>query len=275
MNQLPFLQAFIKFVNLFNRKMKLVDTHAHIYLHHFQNDLDEIIIKAKQNHVHKIILPNIDSSTIEPLLKLSEKFPEFFFPTIGLHPGSVKESCISELKVIENAARSRKFVAIGEIGIDCYWDTTFLKEQIHAFEFQINLALQSDLPVIIHCRDSFDLIIQSLEKFKGKIRGVFHAFTGNISQVEKVRSLGFKFGIGGVVTFKNSGLSNVVEQIPLEDILLETDSPYLTPAPHRGKRNESSYLIHIAEKIAQVKNKNLEEVSEITSGNASLLFGLD
>lgn len=255
--------------------MKLVDTHAHIYLHHFQNDLDEAIIRAKQTHVHKIILPNIDRSTIEPMLDLSEKFPEFFFPTIGLHPGSVKDNYSNELKVIENAARSKTFFAIGEIGIDCYWDTTFLKEQIDAFEFQLDLARQLELPVIIHCRDSFDLIIQSLEKFKGKIRGVFHAFTGNYSQVEKVLNLGFKFGIGGVVTFKNSGLSSVVAKIPLEDILLETDSPYLTPAPHRGKRNESSYLIHIAEKIAAVKNKSLGEVSEITSGNASLLFGLD
>lgn len=255
--------------------MKLIDTHAHLYLHHFNDDIEDVIKRTKENGVNKVILPNIDSNTVEPMLKLTQRFPGFLFPAIGLHPGSVKENYLEDLNKVEDWIKREKFFAVGEIGIDCYWDKTFLKEQISAFEFQTGLAQRYHLPVIIHCRDSFDLIIESLLKFQGKVTGVFHAFTGNNLQAKKIIELGFKIGIGGVVTFKNSGLSKAIADIRLFDILLETDSPYLTPAPHRGKRNESSYLIHIAEKIAEIKNIPAEKVAEITTQNSNLLFGLD
>lgn len=255
--------------------MKLIDTHAHLYLHHFKDDIENVIDRAKNNAVCKVVLPNIDSESIIPMLGLSEQFPGFFYPAMGLHPGSVKENYLEEIEMIERKLNENSFVAVGEIGIDCYWDTTFLTEQIYSFEYQLELAHQHQLPVIIHCRDSFELIIESLEKFRGKVSGVFHAFTGELTQAEKIIDFGFKIGIGGVVTFKNSGLSAVVSKIPLEYILLETDSPYLTPAPHRGKRNESAYILNIAERIAEIKNNSLEEVSNITTGNAVTLFKLD
>lgn len=255
--------------------MKLIDTHAHLYLHHFKDDIENVIERAKNKAIHKVVLPNIDSGSINPMLELSGQFPGFFYPAMGLHPGSVKENYLDELEIVKSKLIEYSFVAVGEIGIDCYWDITFLKEQIQAFEFQLELAHQHQLPVIIHCRDSFDLIIESLEKFRGKVSGVFHAFTGELTQAEKIIDFGFKIGIGGVVTFKNSGLSSVVSRIPLEYILLETDSPYLTPAPHRGKRNESAYILNIAERIAEIKNNSIEEVSNITTGNAVTLFKLD
>ena len=255
--------------------MKLIDTHAHLYLHHFKDDIENVIDRAKHNAVCKVVLPNIDRESISPMLNLSARFPGFFYPALGLHPGSVKENYLDELEIIKSKLNENSFVAVGEIGIDCYWDTTFLKEQIHALEFQLELAHQHQLPVIIHCRDSFDLIIDSLEKFRGEVNGVFHAFTGDLIQAERIIEFGFKIGIGGVVTFKNSDLSSVVSKIPLEFIMLETDSPYLTPAPHRGKRNESAYILNIAERIAEIKQISLEEVSNITTNNAVILFKLD
>jgi TatD DNase family protein len=254
--------------------MKLIDTHAHLYLHHFKDDIENVIDRAKNNAVCKVVLPNIDSGSINPMLDLSAQFPGFFYPAMGVHPGSVKENYLDELEIVKTKLSEHSFVAVGEVGIDCYWDTTFLKEQIQAFEFQLELAHQHQLPVIIHCRDSFDLIIESLEKFRGKVSGVFHAFTGNLTQAEQIIDFGFNIGIGGVVTFKNSGLPDVVSKIPMEVIMLETDSPYLTPTPHRGKRNESAYILNIAERIAEIKNISLEEVSNITTGNAVTLFKL-
>jgi TatD DNase family protein len=255
--------------------MKLIDTHAHLYLHHFKDDIEFVIERAKNNAVYKVVLPNIDSESINSMLLLAGKFPEFFYPAMGVHPGSVKENYLDELEIVKSKLSEHSFVAVGEIGIDCYWDTTFLKEQIYSFEYQLELANQHHLPVIIHCRDSFDLIIESLEKFRGKVKGVFHAFTGNLTQAEQIIGFGFNIGIGGVVTFKNSGLPDVVSKIPMEVIMLETDSPYLTPTPHRGKRNESAYILNIAERIAEIKNISLEEVSNITTGNALTLFKLD
>jgi len=255
--------------------MQLIDTHAHLYLDHFKNDFEKVVIRAKENGVYKIILPNIDMGSVNPMLETSRKEPGFFYPCIGLHPGSVKENYETELNRIFKEAQSSEFIAIGEIGIECYWDISFLYQQIEAFEAQLELSADKNLPVIIHSRDSFDLIIKSLDKFPGKLKGVFDAFTGSILQAQKIIERGFTIGIGGVVTFKNSGLSDVVREIPLEQLILETDSPYLTPAPCRGRRNESSYLVPIAKKIAEEKNIPLNRVAEITTENARLLFGLD
>lgn len=255
--------------------MYLIDTHAHLYLDHFKNDLENVISRAREKGIQKVILPNIDLESIAPMLEICKKEPGFFYPAIGIHPGSIKENYQSSLEKMKKESENFKFYAIGEIGIDCYWDTSYLEQQIEAFEFQLQLAEWMKLPVIIHCRDSFDIIIKSLEKFAGKVTGVFHAFTGDFLQAQKIFGMGFRIGIGGVITFKNSGLAATVGKIPLEYLILETDSPYLTPAPHRGKRNESSYLVHIAERIAAEKKIPLSRVAEITTENANLLFGLD
>ncbi len=255
--------------------MKFIDTHSHLYLHHFNNDIEEVISRAKERGVSGVVLPNISSSSINSMLNLSGRFAGFLYPAIGLHPGSVKANFQEELRIIEEHLSKNTIYSIGEIGIDCYWDKTYLKEQINAFEFQMELASKHKLPVIIHCRDSFDIVVETLNNFRGRVCGVLHAFTGALNQAKKIIDFGFKIGIGGIITYKNSELAKVAAQIPLSEILLETDSPYLTPVPYRGKRNESSYLIYIAEKIAEVKNIPIGQVSEITTQNAKLLFGIN
>ncbi|MBE9466968.1 MAG: TatD family hydrolase [Bacteroidetes bacterium] len=255
--------------------MVLVDTHSHIYLNEFDNDREQVIKNAFTNNVSKILFPNIDSSTVAPLLKLAGDYPNNFFPMMGLHPTSVKNDYLEELKNVELWLKKEKFYAIGEIGIDLYWDKTFKIQQIDAFEKQIELAINNDLPIVIHTRSSFELIFDIIGKYKiDKLRGVFHCFTGNNEQAEKIISLGFKLGIGGIVTFKNSGLDKVVQNVDLENILLETDSPYLSPAPKRGKRNESANIIYIAEKIARLHNVTIDKLAEITTQNAKELFNI-
>lgn len=254
--------------------MILTDTHSHLFLKQFDNDRRETIEKAISENVSRIFLPNVDISTIEPLMSVCKEFPENCFPLMGLHPTSVNENYRQELDVIEKQLAKNKFYGIGEIGIDLYWDKTFLEQQKEVFIKQIEWAKEMELPIIIHCRNSFDEIVEIMDKqIDDKLFGIFHSFTGNIKQAQKIMEWkNFKIGIGGIVTFKNAGLDKTVKEIPLSNILLETDSPYLTPIPFRGKRNESSYLVYIAKKIAEIHNTSLEEVARITTENANNIF---
>jgi TatD DNase family protein len=251
-----------------------IDTHTHLYSEEFDSDRYERINDAISKSVTKFYLPNIDSTSIEGMLKLEIHFPDQCFPMMGLHPCSVKENYREELDIIKKWLDLRRFSAIGEIGIDLYWDKTFFKEQELAFREQLFWALENNYTVVIHCRNAFDEIFSILKSFEKLPKGIFHCFSGDIVQAQKILSLGnFKLGIGGVVTFKNSGLDKVIGQLHLTDLVLETDAPYLAPVPFRGKRNESAYIPIIAEKIAQIKNITIEEVASITSKNAEEIFG--
>lgn len=251
----------------------IIDTHTHLYAEEFDADRTSLIKKAINNGVQKFYLPNIDSSSIEGMHRLEEEFPQHCFPMMGLHPCSVNATVDTELAMVKSWLEKRKYYAIGEIGIDLYWDKTFLKEQQHAFETQIHWALEYNYSIVIHCRDAFDEIYEILSSFKTLPKAIFHCFSGNTEQANKIIELGnFKLGIGGVVTFKNSGLDKVVENIALEHLVLETDAPYLAPVPFRGKRNEPGYIMEVARKVAQIKNSSLEEVGEITSKNAGFIF---
>ncbi|MCW3075875.1 MAG: Hydrolase TatD [Bacteroidetes bacterium] len=251
----------------------IVDTHTHLYAEEFDSDRSALIKKAINNGIHKFYLPNIDSSSINGMHRLEEEFPENCFAMMGLHPCSVNASVESELAVVKSWLEKRKYHGIGEIGVDLYWDKTFLKEQQRAFETQIQWALDYNYPIVIHCRDAFNEIYEILSTFKSLPKAIFHCFSGNTEQANKIIEFGnFKLGIGGVVTFKNSGLDKVVENIALEHLVLETDAPYLAPVPFRGKRNEPAYIMEVARKVAQIKNISLEEVGEITSKNAGFIF---
>lgn len=250
-----------------------IDTHTHLYSEEFDNDRYDRINDAVSKSVTKFYLPNVDSTSIEGMLKLEVHFPDQCFPMMGLHPCSVKENYREELDLVKKWLDTRRFAAIGEIGIDLYWDKTFAKEQELAFKEQIFWALEFNYTIVIHCRNAFDEIFAILQSFEKLPKGIFHCFSGDIIQAQKILSLGnFKLGIGGVVTFKNSGLDKVVEQLSLHDIVLETDAPYLAPMPYRGKRNESAYIPLIAEKIAALKNVSVEEVAKITTQNAIEIF---
>lgn len=253
--------------------MFLIDTHTHLYLEEFDDDRFEVVRRAIAAGVEIMVLPNIDSESIENVVRLAEQFPQNCFPAMGLHPTSVKENYKTELAVVEEELKKRKYWAIGETGVDLYWDKTFLKEQEICFNRQLELALTYDLPIIIHARNSLDEIFDILRNFGRKLpKGIFHCFPGDVKEAEKAVELGFLLGIGGVVTFKKSGMADVARAIPLEYIVLETDAPYLAPVPFRGKRNESAYIVHIAEKIAEIKNLPLEEVAHITTENAKRVF---
>lgn len=254
--------------------MMIVDTHTHLYAEEFNRDRKALIEKAIANGIRRFYLPNIDSASIDPMLALEAEFPHNCFPMMGLHPCHVNNTVDAELAIVRKWLEQRKFAAVGEIGIDLYWDKTFISEQKRAFETQINWALEYDYPISIHCREAFDPIYEILSGFKKLPKAIFHCFSGNLEQAEKIVALGgFKLGIGGVVTFKNAGLDKVVEQIGLEHLVLETDAPYLAPAPFRGKRNEPGYLMEIARKIAELKNVGIDQVSAITSQNAEYIFG--
>ena len=253
--------------------MKLIDTHSHIYSKAFDEDIAETIQRAKDANVGHIFLPNINSESIEPMFKLVKDYPDFCLPMMGLHPTSVKENYKEEVAICKKWLNKERFIAIGEIGIDLYWDKTFLKEQQIVFQEQLNWAIDRELPVVIHARDSFSEIFEILESFKTQnLSGVFHSFTGNLEQANKVIDMGFLLGLNGILTFKNSGLDKVVREIDTKYLILETDSPYLAPTPKRGKRNESAYVALIAEKLAEIHSLSLEEVTEITSRNAQNLF---
>lgn len=255
--------------------MILIDSHTHLYLDEFSGDLDNVVVRAFQNNVTGMVIPNIDSSSIKPMLDLCKKYPDNCFPCIGLHPGTVNKDYHSELEIAEQWLEKEKFVAVGEIGIDLYWDKTFINEQIEAFKLQLLLAKKYDLPVIIHSRNALNEIIHILnEKKHSDVKAVFHCFPGSIEQAKHLTNKGYFLGIGGVVTYKNSGLAKIVKELPLDFILLETDSPYLPPVPFRGNRNESAYIKVIAEFIANIRNCSIEKVAEVTSKNTCSLFNI-
>ena len=253
-----------------------IDTHTHIYLKDFEEDRKEIITECLDLSVSKLFLPNIDSSTIEDVIQVCNTYPEICHPMIGLHPCSVKENFQEELNNIYPYIKSVQPIAIGEIGIDLYWDKTTLKEQIKAFEKQINWAKEFSLPIVIHARDSYREIFDVLDEMNDEnLRGIFHCFSSNIKDANHILSYGgFKLGIGGVVTFKNAGLDKTLANISLNNLVLETDSPYLTPAPYRGKRNKSSYIPLIAKKLSEIYNVDITEIAKITTKNAEEIFNL-
>jgi TatD DNase family protein len=255
--------------------MQLIDTHTHIYLPEFDNDRDETVQRAVNNHVVKLLMPNIDIYSVDSMIAAENRYNGICYSMIGLHPTSVKEDYLKQLDLIEEKATQHSFIAVGEIGIDLYWDKTFIQKQIAAFKRQILLALKYKLPVVIHSRDSFQVVFETLKDFEGSgIHGVFHAFTGDILSAEKAIGMGFKLGIGGIITFKNSGLDSVVKEVGIEHIILETDSPYLAPTPFRGKRNESAHISIINRKIAEIFSIEIEEVASITYRNSIELFKL-
>jgi TatD DNase family protein len=254
--------------------MIFTDTHIHLYAEEFTSDRDLLIREAMDQGVQRFFLPNIDSTSIETLFLLEKKYPENCFAMMGLHPCSVKENWKEELSLVEKQLSERKFAGVGEIGIDLYWDKTFVKEQDQVFRRQVELANHYKLPVIIHSRESFEEIYTVLlEMKKENPRGIFHCFTGNADQAHRAIDLGFYLGIGGVVTFKNSGLDKVISEIDLLSLVLETDAPYLAPVPFRGKRNLPAYILKVAEKISEIKNVPLEEVARITTANSKKIFG--
>jgi TatD DNase family protein len=255
--------------------MQFIDTHTHLYLKEFDSDRDEVVSRAISCGIVKMLLPNIDIQSVGQMLSAETRFPGICYSMIGLHPTSVKEDFISQLDKLEALASDHKFVAIGEIGIDLYWDKTFLDEQIIALRRQIVFALENSLPVVIHSRDSFPEVFSVLDEFKHKkLKGVLHAFTGTIEDAEKAIGMGLKLGIGGIVTFKNSGLDKVVKAIGPYNLILETDSPYLAPVPYRGKRNESTYICIINKKLAEIFGMSEEETALITYANSTELFNL-
>jgi len=255
--------------------MKLIDTHTHIYLPEFDNDRDEVIGRAVANGIVKLLMPNIDAESVGKMLGVEKKFPGICHSMTGLHPTSVKEDFRSQLEQIKNLEENHKFCAIGEIGIDMYWDKSFLEEQVTVFREQVGTALDRDLPVVIHSRESFPEVFAVLEEFRGSgLKGVFHAFSGTESDAEKAIEMGFMLGIGGPLTFKNSGLAAIVDASGIENIILETDSPYLAPVPHRGRRNESSYICIINRKLAEIYGISEEESAAVTFANSVRLFNL-
>ena len=254
--------------------MILTDSHCHLYLDEFKNDIEAIIKRAEDSGVKKFYLPAIDSSETDNLLLLEERFPGKCFAMMGLHPCSVKENYRAELQLVETWLSKRKFAAVGETGLDFYWDKTFTAAQYEAFRIQIGWAIQYDIPVVIHTRNAMQETIDVVREYVSKgVRGIFHCFSGTYENAMEIIDAGFYLGIGGVLTYKNAGLAEVIARIGLQHLVLETDAPYLTPVPFRGKRNESSYLAYIAAKLAEVKNCSVEEVDAITTANAKKIFG--
>ena len=255
--------------------MIITDTHTHLYSEEFDNDRDEMIQRAITAGVTRFFIPAIDSSCIQKMYALEANYPKNVFLMMGLHPTYVKDNYLEELQIVEQELASRKFVAIGEIGIDLYWDKTHLKEQRLAFRRQIQLAKQYKLPIVIHCRDAFDEIFEILEEEKSEdLFGIFHCFSGTYEQALRAISYNMKLGIGGVVTFKNGKIDQFINQIDLKNIVLETDSPYLAPIPFRGKRNESSYIVNVADKLSVLYGLTLEEIVEQTTENSKTVFGI-
>jgi TatD DNase family protein len=255
--------------------MNILDTHSHIYLGDFDLDRQEMLQRAEKEGVVRVLMPAIDSATHSAMLSVATLFPFRCLPMMGLHPCSVKENFRDELKTVENFLLSEKFYGIGETGLDYYWDLSFKKEQEFSFRQQIEWGIHFHLPVIIHSRNALaDCIKIVSEKQRGNLKGVFHCFTGNINQASQIIELGFLLGIGGVVTYKNSGLDQVLSEIDLKNIVLETDAPYLAPVPFRGKRNECSYIRYVAEKLAEIKQVAVSEVAAITTENAIKLFAI-
>ncbi len=253
--------------------MILTDTHTHLYLDDFEKDREEVVNNALENGVERMLLPNIDSTTLHDLKAITTAFPEFCFPMMGLHPTSVNKDYEKEMTLVEQELAMGNYCGVGEIGIDLYWDSTFEEAQKEAFRKQLRLAKKYRLAVSIHTRNAFKITCQIVkEELTDDLKGVFHCFTGKVAEAKQIMDMGFKMGIGGIVTFKNSGLAEVVSQLPLDVLVLETDAPYLTPVPFRGKRNQSAYLLYVAKRVAIIKNILPEEVGEMTSRTAENLF---
>lgn len=255
--------------------MQFIDTHTHLYLDEFSADCTQTVKSGISAGVTRMMLPNIDSTSIGPMLELTREFPENCLPMIGLHPTSVKENYRDELAIVEKCVSERKFYGIGECGIDLYWDKTFAYEQEIVFRHHIDLARTYDLPLIVHIRDSFNQVIEILKDIdKTDIYGIFHCFSGSVEQAKQAIKYGFSLGLGGVITFKNNKMQETLKQIDLQHLVLETDAPFLAPVPHRGKRNEPSYIPIIAEKVAEIKGISIEEVAAATTANAERIFKL-
>ena len=254
--------------------MILTDTHCHLYSEEFTTDIDTVVQLAENEGLQKFYLPAIDSTATEAMLALENRFPGKCIAMMGLHPCYVKENYKPELEAVNNWLKQRKFAAVGEIGLDYYWDKTFVKEQEEAFRMQIEWSIQYKLPIVIHTRNAMQETINIVKEYVPKgVRGIFHCFSGSYESAKEIIKAGFYLGIGGVVTYKKAGLAEVLEHIDLEYLVLETDAPYLTPVPFRGKRNESSYLKYIAARLAEIKNVSIEEVAAVTTANAQKIFG--
>ena len=255
--------------------MQLIDTHTHLYLNNFDEDRDQVVQYAVNESVQTMLLPAIDSSTFTAMMDLVKKHPENCLPMIGLHPTSVKDNYEEEIKLVKKELEAGGYIAVGEIGIDLYWDDKFADQQKDAFRQHLQMAKEYDLPAVIHTRNSFDEIYPIVKsESTNKLTGVFHCFTGTPEEAKKIIDLGFKLGIGGIITFKNSGLAETIQKIPMEFLVLETDAPFLTPTPYRGKRNESAYINYIANKLGEIRNISIEQVAELTTKNAVELFNL-
>ena len=253
--------------------MILVDTHCHLYSEEFDDEIDAIIDRAKKIGVTKFYLPAIDSTSLQAMLALEARYPNSCFAMMGLHPCYVKENYKIELQIVADQLAKRPFVAVGEIGLDFYWDKTFAVQQYEAFELQMQWALDKKLPIVIHTRNAMQETINMVAPFAAKgLTGIFHCFSGSYESAKQITDFNFMLGIGGVITYKNAGLSEALKDIPNEFLVLETDAPYLTPVPFRGKRNESSYLQYIIEKLADTKQISLEEMASITTANAERVF---
>ncbi|RIV73732.1 TatD family hydrolase [Flagellimonas aequoris] len=255
--------------------MIITDTHTHLYSEAFDEDRDAMMQRALDAGVERFFIPAIDSTYTQAMLELESNYPQNVFLMMGLHPTHVKENFKEELALVEEWLSKRKFYAVGEIGIDLYWDKTFLKQQQEAFVFQIRLAKKHQLPIVIHCRDAFDEIFEILEQEKSDdLFGIFHCFTGTLEQAHQAISYNMKLGIGGVATFKNGKIDQFLDQINLKHIVLETDSPYLAPVPYRGKRNESYYVVQVLEKLSFIYGRPSEEIASITTDNSKEVFGI-
>ena len=255
--------------------MRWIDTHAHIYAEELVADADIVIKNAISNGIDRIVMPSIDSNTLDAMLELEVKYPDNCISMMGLHPCYVKENYEQELAIVEEWLAKRKFIAIGEIGLDFYWDKTFMVQQHKVFEQQMQWALDYNLPIAIHTRNAMQETIEAVKPFAKKgLRGLFHCFSGSKESAEQIIQMGFHLGLGGVLTYKNAGVAEAITSIPMEWLVLETDAPYLSPVPYRGKRNEPAYMIEVAKKLAEIKKLHLHEVAEITTANAEKLFSL-
>lgn len=253
-----------------------IDTHTHLYLREFKDDRDEVVASALENGIQKMLMPNVDGKTINAMHSLSDKYPQHCLPMIGLHPSSVDMRYPEEIKMIRELLNRRKYWGIGESGIDLYWDKTYAVQQEDAFREHISLAKEFELPLIIHARNSFSELFRILDLENDEtLNGIFHAFTGDAEQARHIINYGFKLGIGGILTFKNSELDTIVQKIDLQHLVLETDAPYLAPVPMRGKRNEPAYLLNTAQKLADIHQVTLETIAEITTANAASLFKIE
>lgn len=255
--------------------MQIIDTHIHLYAEEYMGDLQALIHAAQQDGVSQMLLPNIDSESIEGVKKLATDYPGYCIPMMGLHPCYVKSNYIEELTIIENELRSGKYIAVGEIGMDKYWELDFIGEQENALKQQLILAHELNLPVALHTRNANQEVLSIIKELQlDGLRGVFHCFSGSLEEAETMIKLGFYLGIGGVVTYKNGGLDKIIKDISIDYLVLETDGPYLSPHPHRGKRNQPAFINYVAEKIAEIKNISKKDVADITSANAKKLFRL-